>query len=145
MGKIGGLRKRWLFNTVGVLCALGLVCVLLVTAVFAAYYYSNVQADMRNRAETTTEFFADYVNQNYNEYYQSCITYAQTFEDRDRLELQFINIYGRLVASSYGPWAGVSPTTAEIREAVDSRSIRPYVGKDPATGERIIAMSSPMI
>lgn len=145
MKKIGGLRRRWLFNTVGVLCALGLVCVLLVTAVFAAYYYSNVQADMRNRAETTTEFFADYVNQNYNEYYQSCITYAQTFEDRDRLELQFINTYGRLVASSYGPWAGASPTTPEIREAVDSRSIRPYVGKDPATGERIIAMSGPMI
>ena len=145
MKKNGGLRRRWLFNTVGVLCALGLVCVLLVTAVFAAYYYSNVQADMRNRAETTTEFFADYVNQNYNEYYQSCITYAQTFEDRDMLELQFINIYGRLVSSSYGPWAGASPTTPEIREAVDSRSIRPYVGKDPTTGERIIAMSSPMI
>ena len=145
MKKNGGLRRRWLFNTVGVLCALGLVCVLLVTAVFAAYYYSNVQADMRNRAETTTDFFADYVNQNYNEYYQSCITYAQTFEDRDMLELQFINIYGRLVSSSYGPWAGASPTTPEIREAVDSRSIRPYVGKDPTTGERIIAMSSPMI
>ena len=145
MKKVGGLRRRWLLNTVGVLCALGIVCVLLVTAVFAAYYYSNVQADMHNRAETTTEFFADYINQNYNEYYQSCITYAQTFEDRDRIELQFINIYGRMVASSYGPWAGVSPTTSEIREAVDSRSIRPYVGKDPATGERIIAISSPMI
>ena len=145
MKKGGGLRRRWLLNTVGVLCALGLVCVLLVTAVFAAYYYNNVQADMHNRAETTTEFFAGYVNQNYNEFYQSCITYAQTFEDRDRIELQFINIYGRLVASSYGPWAGVSPTTSEIGEAVDSRSIRPYVGKDPATGERIIAISSPMI
>ena len=145
MKKIGGLRRRWLLNTVGVICALGLVCVLTVTTVFAAYYYSNVQADMRNRVETTTGFFADYVNQNYNEYYQSCITYAQTFEDRDAIELQFINIYGRLVASSYGPWAGAAPTTSEIQEAIDTRSIRPYVGRDPATGERIIAMSSPMI
>ena len=145
MKKVGGLRRRWLMNTAGIICALGMVCVLAVTASYAAYYYSNMEADMRNRAETTTDFFAGHLNQNYNEYYQSCITYAQTFEDRDRLELQFINIYGRLVASSYGPWAGVSPTTAEIREAVDSRSIRPYVGKDPATGERIIAMSSPMI
>ena len=100
---------------------------------------------MRKRAENITDFFDDYVNQNYNEYYQSCITYAQTFEDRDKIELQFINIYGRLVASSYGPWAGVSPTTSEIEEAVETRSIRPYLGEDPATGERIMALSSPMI
>ncbi len=145
MKKGGGLRRRWLLNTVGVVSALGMVCVLTITAVFAAYYYSNVQADMDYRARTTTEFFADYINQNYNEYYQSCITYAQTFEDRDNLELQFINVYGRIVASSSGPWAGDSPTTSEIQNAVATRSPRTYVGKDPATGKRIIAVSSPMI
>ena len=145
MKKVGGLRKRWLMNTVGIICALGLVCVLAVTASFAAYYYSNMQSDMYNRAETTTEFFADYLNQNYNEYYQSCITYAQTFEDRNTIELQFINNKGKIVASSFGDWAGPSPTTPEIAEAVSTRDIRPFVGINPATGERIMAVSSPMI
>jgi signal transduction histidine kinase len=37
------------------------------------------------------------------------------------------------------------PTTPEIDQAVSTRSIRPYVGMDPDTGERIIAVSSPMI
>lgn len=143
--KPGGLRKRWLLNTVGVVSALGLVCVLAVTASFAAYYYSNMEADMHNRASTTTEFFADYINQNYNEYYQSCITYAQTFEQKGIIELQFINKQGELVVSSYGPWAGQAPNTQEIREAVETRGVRTYVGKDPATGERIMAVSSPMI
>ena len=91
MKKVGGLRRRWLMNTVGIICALGMVCVLAVTASYAAYYYSNMEADMRNRAETTTDFFAGHLNQNYNEYYQSCITYAQTFDDKDRIELQFIS------------------------------------------------------
>ena len=145
MRKSSGLRKRWRRNTVGVLIALGLVCVLAVTVAFAAYYYSNMESDMRHRAKTTTEFFADYLNQNYNEFYQSCINYAQSFEDRNNIELQFINAKGQLVASSYGQWAGTSPVTAEIQQAVDTRSIRPYVGVDPATGERIIAVSSPMI
>ena len=81
MRKIGGLRKRWLLNTVGVVCILGILCVLAVTASFSAYYYSNVDSDLRKKAEETADFFADYLNQNYNEYYQSCITYAQTFED----------------------------------------------------------------
>ena len=91
MRKISGLRKRWLLNTVSIIFALGMVCVMAITAIFANYYYSNMQSDMWNRAESTTEFFADYLNQNYNEFYQSCIVYAQTFEDKDTVELQFIN------------------------------------------------------
>jgi len=143
--KTGGLRKRWLLNTAGVVFLLGVVCVLAVTASFAAYYYSNMQSDMEDRAQTTTEFFANYLDQNYNSFYQSCITYAQTFADRNILELQFINTQGDLVASSYGPWAGQSPKTPEIQDAVSKRGAIPFVGKDPSTGERIMAVSCPMI
>ena len=145
MTKYKSLRKRWLFNTVGVICLLGLVCVFAVTAVFAAYYYSSMESDLRYRARTSTEFFTDYLNQSYNQYYQSCITYAKTFEDKNSLELQFINAEGRIVASSYGSWAGPSPTTSDISDAMKTRSITPYFGKNPQTGERILAVSSPMI
>lgn len=143
--RIGGLRKRWLQNTASVVIALGLVCVMAVTASFAAYYYATMESDMKYRARTTTDFFADYIDQTYNEYYQSCITYAKTFEDKDSIELQFINKQGDLVASSYGDWAGKAPSTPEIQQAVVSRYPEPYVGKDPDTGERIMAVSSPMI
>ena len=142
---VGGLRKRWLTNTASVVLALGLVCVLAVTASFAAYYYSNMESDMKYRAKTTTDFFAAYIDQTYNEFYQSCITYAQTFENKDTIELQFINRDGQLVASSYGQWAGQAPSTPEIASAVESRYPVPYLGRDPDTGERIMAVSSPMI
>ncbi len=142
--KAGGLRRRWLQNTVGVIFALGLVCVLAVTASFAGYYYSNMQADMYNRAESATEFFGESIHRNYNDFYQSCITYTQTFEDRNILELQFIDEEGVLIASSYGPWAGESPSTEEIRMAMESRGTEHYVGRDPVTGERIIAVASPV-
>ena len=145
MKKGGGLRRRWMTNTVSIICALGLVFATLITAVFAVYYYSNLEADLRYRARTTTEFFAGYINLNYNEYYQSCITYAQTFDDRDMLELQFIDAQGKIVASSYGQWMTQSPTTPEIGDAVSTRSIRSFTGADPCTGERIMAVSSPMI
>ena len=143
--KLRGLRKRWMLNTLAVVCALGLVCALAVTATFAAYYYSNLESDMRRRAEETTEFFEDYLDQDYDGYYQSCITYAQTFEERNSLELQFIDGEGQLVVSSYGQWAGATPTTSDIAEAMSTRGICTYVGSDPDTGERIIAVSSPMI
>lgn len=145
MLQVGGLRKRWLLNTASVVFALGLVCVMAVTASFSAYYYSNMESDMKSRAKTTTDFFADYIDQSYNEYYQSCITYAQTFEYKDTLELQFISKDGDLVASSYGQWAGESPSTPEIQEAVNQRKPSAFVGKNPSTGERIMAVSCPMI
>ena len=132
-------------NTASVVFALGLVCVMAVTASFAAYYYSNMESDMYNRARSTTDFFSDYINQNYNEFYQTCIIYTQTFEDKGLIELQFIGRDGTLVASSYGPWAGESPSTEEILDAVNSRTPIPFVGKDPVTQERIMAVSSPMI
>lgn len=143
--KTTGLSRRWLINIVSVICAVGLACVFLVTAVFGVYYYTNLESDMRRRAEETASFFADYLNQSYTDYYQSCITYARTFEDRNNLELQFITAEGRLVVSSYGHWAGKSPTTSDISAAIESGQIRTYVGRDPATGERIMAVSSPMI
>ena len=71
---IGGLKKRWLLNTVGVVFILGLVCVLAVTATFATSYYSNMEADLNNRASATTGFFSEYISQGYNEFYRSCIT-----------------------------------------------------------------------
>lgn len=145
MRKIKGLRRRWLLNTVSVLLALGLVCAFVVTAVFGTYYYSSMESDMRYRAKTTAEFFADYQNQSYNQYYRSCITYAQTFEEKNKLELQFINAQGKIVASSHGTWTGESPTTSDIAEAINYRTVRHYFGVNPQTGERILAVSSPMI
>lgn len=145
MKKLGGLRKRWLMNTVIVVFLLGMACVLTVTAVFSAYYYTNMKSDLSYRAKTTSDFFADYGNQNYSEYYQSCINYAKTFEHRNRLELQFIDVNGRMVASSFGDWAGDSPSTDDIADAITTRGPSTFIGKDSHTGERIIAVSSPMI
>lgn len=140
-----GLRGRWLTHTVGPVIALALVCALLVTLAFAGYYLSNMKADMRHRAKTTTDFFANYIGQSYKEYYQSCTAYATDFDEKDNIELQFIDTGGRLVASSYGAWAGRAPATPDVRQAVETRDIAPYMGKDPHTGERILAVSSPML
>ena len=120
-------------------------CVAAITASYAAYCYKNMDADLQNRARTTTDYFKEAIGQDYDTFYQSCITYAETFDQADALELQFIDQYGKIVASSYGTWAATSPRTPEVQEAISTRTIQPFVGRDPDTGERIMAVSSPMI
>ena len=145
MKRKGSIRSRWMKNTVSIFCILGLVFVLVITSTFAFYYYSNIHSDMYAKAWQANQFFTSYIGQNYEDYYESCVTYAQTFEMRNSMELQFINANGFLVASSYGDWAGTSPTTTDIQNAIQSGSIQSFTGRNPDTGERIIAVSCPMI
>lgn len=139
------LRARWLGNTLSTFSILGLLCVLLITGTFGAYYYSSMRSDLEAKALQTSQFFANYIGQNYDDYYRSCITYTQTFDMSNSLELQFVNADGVLVASSYGQLAGKSPATSEIQDAMNSRTIKTFTGIDPITGEHIIAVSGPMI
>ena len=140
-----GLRRRWMANTVGVIVSLGLVCAAAVTASYAAYYYSNMQADLKHRAQSSTDFFSGTSHQDYSEYYQACITYARTYESKDIIELQFIDNTCKLVASSYGMWGNESPETPDIAQALSSRGCEPFVGTDPITQEHVMAISSPLI
>ncbi len=143
--RVGGLRKRWLVNTVGVIFALGLVCVAAVTVSYAAYYYSNMQADMKNRAQASTGFFSGNFYHNFSDYYDACITYARTYEARDIIELQFIDRGGELVATSYGRWVDDAPQTPEIAQAMSTRGCESFVGVDPISDEHIISICSPLI
>ena len=145
MKKISGIQKRWLLNNVSILMGVVFAVVIAYSVSIYVYYYNNMQGNLESRARTTTDFFSSYMNQSYNEYYQSCVNFAKTFEDASRLELQFIKTSGKLVASSYGQWSGQSPGTPEIAQAVATQKIQTYIGADPDTGERIMAVSSPMI
>lgn len=145
MKKAGGLRKRWLINTIGVVFALGLACVAAITFSFAVYYYNGMESDMSYRARTTVDYFTNHINHDYNEYYQSCINYANAFEGKNQIELQFINVDGKLVATSFGGWSEQVSLTADIHDTIALREQHSYIGKDPVTGERIIAVSCPMI
>lgn len=145
MKRISGLQGRWLRNTVSIVLALVLLCVTALSATVAAYYYSNMEAGLEAKARTGTRFFETYVGQSYNEYYRSCTRFAETFEDKDVMELQFINTAGRVVASSYTNQSYEMALTPDIVRATQTGELSAYRGVNPATGERIMAVSNPIV
>ncbi len=140
-----GLQGRWLRNTLSIVLALVLLCVAALSVSVAAYYYSNMEAGLVAKARTSTQFFETYTGQSYNEYYRSCMNFTNTFEEKDMVELQFINTANRIVASSYTQLATTVPVTSDITEAIETGKISTFTGENPATGERIMAVSSPLI
>ena len=145
MKKVVGLRRRWLANTLSIICALGLVCALAVTAAFALYHYSNLESDLRFRAGNTTSLFSNYLNRSPSEYYDSCMAYTQEFESPEKIQLQIIDIQGYIAASSAENWVNLPPETPEIPKAMNNRTTEVYLGEDPITGVREMAAASPLI
>ena len=143
--KMKGLRRRWLVNTVSLVCTLGILCVLGITMAFAGYYYGATQSDLEYRAKSASAFFLEHTNVELDDFYKSCIAYTQHFEDRNTVELQFVDAEGWLAASSANAGQRHDPTTSEVKDAMKSLGIRSYIGEDPGTGDRIIAVSSPVI
>lgn len=143
--RMKGLRRRWLKNTGVVILALGLVCVLAITASFSAYYYSEMESDLRQFARSSTVLFSGVNDLEEQELYLACIAFVENQKNLDNVELQFVDSKGQVIASSSVEQQGNIGLTSDMKDAVDTRGPSSFLGTDPVSGKRIMAASSPII
>ena len=141
---IRGLRQRWLLNTVAPVFVLLILIVTLFSAGIAGYYYQGIRIGLEGKAQAAADSFTSYFMTSYTEYYQKAVSYADNFEDRDQIELQFINGSGRVQVSSSNLTAGSSPGTDDIAQAISMGVMRHFQGNDPQTGEDILSVTYPL-
>ncbi|MDD7538218.1 MAG: HAMP domain-containing sensor histidine kinase [Oscillospiraceae bacterium] len=141
---IRGLRQRWLVNAVLPVFALVTLAVIIYVLSSAQYYYGNMRTGLETRARAAADTFTSYGIKSYSEYYRLATYSAETFEEKDSIELQFINTNGRVQVSSYGLTAGTSPATSDIEAAVGG-TMDYFQGEDPQTGEKILSVSCPIM
>ncbi len=139
---IGGIRKRWMLNSIAVVVIIAFVAVAAFSAAMASYYYTSVSTGLKNTAAAATGFLEDYTESEYRAYVSR---YVSTFEMKEHLELQFLNRYGSVQQSTSGLMANIYPGTQDITDAITTQDVGIWSGKDPNTGERIMAVSSPVI
>lgn len=138
------MRYKWMRTSV-IIVTLILILVLAVFSVFCAtYYYNSVRSGLESKAKTAAGFFESYITGSYSEYYTSAIRYAETFEDGDKLELQFIGTDGRVFKSTNSITAGGNPGTYDVTRALETGTIQPYNGTSKS-GEHIISVSAPIV
>ena len=140
---IRGLRERWLFSAALPILLLLVLAVAMFSIGVQEYYYNAMRSGLESRARIAAETFSGYGVKSYSEYYRLASYSAETFEEKDTIELQFINTNGRVQVSSYGLTAGTLPGTSDIDEAVGGEMAF-YQGRDPQTGENILAVSYPL-
>ena len=141
---IRGLRQRWIVNTIAPIFVLLILIVTLFSAGIASYYYISMQKGLESRARAATDAFNNYTIDSYMDYYRAASSYTDKFEDRDRIELQFINSSGRIQVSTSGLTAGTTPGTDDITQAISNSQLSAFQGKDPQTGESVMSVSCPL-
>ena len=143
--RLKGLRQRWLLNTVLPITFVLVALVVFFAAGITNYYYATMQKGLETRAQAMADSFNEYFMDNgYRSYYQKATQTVESFEDKGRIELQFLNSNGRIEVSTSGLTAGSSPGTEDINHARENQ-MWPFQGEDPETGEKILAVSHPLI
>jgi len=137
------LRRRWLKTSILVTCVIVLVFAALFSLGAYSYYHKAAQTSLTAKANSTADFFNDYLFLTYGEYYQTACTYTEGFADSDILELQFVNTRSGVERSSAG-----TPITAtdteDIRQALAKGETWLWSGRDSATGQRILSVTAPL-
>lgn len=138
-----GIRRRWLINSVGSILALVIVALICFSTVFISYCYSNLRSGLRSEVSYASDFISSYATSE-SAYLEMAGYYLNSFQYKDKLELQFVNPNGTVQLSSY-VIAGTKPNTDDISSAIANHETISWIGKDPYTGERIMAVSSPIV
>ena len=139
------IRARGMFVGSGLVLLAIVISLAAYTLSLQAYYYSATRASLQAKAETASAFLSSYVDRTYAEFYQRAFNYAENFDDKDSLELQFVNTEGRVEIASTGISAGSIPGSDDIKNALDSSKISFWQGKRASTGEKVLAVSAPLV
>jgi signal transduction histidine kinase len=143
MKKNSGIRQRWLVNNVSILVLIVVAIVAVAVLAISGFYYSMMRSGLEAKLSATSDFFENYVSTSQEAFYTSIYQFTQDFDDKDSIMVEFLSQDGEVLASSFGLAAGTRPDTDDVRGAL-AGSVTPYTGKNPSTGERIMAVSGPL-
>ena len=140
--RTGVIRRRWLVNSVLATFCIVAVGVTALTLAISNYYSATMEASLESRAQTAAGMFQNFTE---STYLFSARQFINQFEDRDRIEVQFLSATGWVRMSSLVDISGGNPGTPDVSEAIQSRKMNAWSGRDPSTGDRVMAVSAPIL
>ncbi|MDR0293075.1 MAG: HAMP domain-containing histidine kinase [Oscillospiraceae bacterium] len=141
---VSGIQRRWIVNVLAVSLLLVLSVMTALAIVVSNYYYTALMSSLESRASMYASFVSKNYLSNYDTYTRNINTIASDFEDKDKMELQFITSAGRLQVSASIAASGLTVDTPDVKNALQTGEPRSYIGANINTGERVMAVSAPI-
>lgn len=141
----GGLKGRWLVNSLSFVLVILALIIIFVSVGISNYYYSTIRENLKSRAHNAAISVRDnYTETSYDQYYNGIGQYVLGYEDKDKVELQFIDSNGRILRSTSALTADSNPSTEDVFRALTEEAVCSWSGEDPMTRERVMSVSEPM-
>lgn len=98
-----GITRRWLLTTFSVLGTMLIIVFVVSVTLIYNYYYNNIQQFLMQRASVSARYFSQTSGgAGSNDYQLAAQSFMEGFEDRTKMEVQFINAKGRIIVTSSG-------------------------------------------
>lgn len=94
--------RRWMINGLGVVVVLLLILEVAMAMVIRSYYYQQVQNSLYARVKSFSDVLSTYADQPNFNFEDNARIFIESFPDKEKVELQFLNTSGKILASSTG-------------------------------------------
>jgi signal transduction histidine kinase len=141
--KVGGITKRWLKNTLGIISVL-LTIVAAASMIFLhSYYYRTVRYTLLSKDnDLVTTFFDVNSGTGKDAFTSGARKYVESFDDKDTMEVWVINNEGKVIVTSSGFEINSEIQMPDYEVALKSDIGRgDWLGKLD-TGEKVMTMTS---
>ncbi len=142
MERKASIMRRWVFNSIGIIFALLVVFGTAFVISFRSYYYKSAEYSLSSRIDSVGPILDQLISSSTTNLNLGslAIELVQSFEDKEKLEMQVLSSNGEVIVSSMGfaPDKSVKPDYTKALQADDFRGL--WTGKNKA-GERIMSMT----
>lgn len=97
-----GITRRWLVNTLGVILAILVTIIVVLSFSIQTFYYNGIQQTISGRSNELVNFFGNYTAADTEQFNTTAREYVENFPDKELMELMVINSYGKVIITSTG-------------------------------------------
>ena len=138
-----GIKKRWVYNYIILLASVLLILEGFFIVFIQNYYYTNTLKDLTNKVTLSTDFYNKFLNNTPDNLDGLAKQLVQDTFFKDTLEMQILDDQGNIIMSSSGFVIDKKLATSDYEKAVEG-SFSSWTGRNEATGEKLMSVSSPL-
>ena len=102
-----GITRRWLRSYFLVVVIMSIVIAVCVMGLVRSYYYNSIEQGLLQRSQVTIRYFSSTLNTGVNSgnseaFHSAAQAFVESFDSRNKMELQILNASGDIIVSSTG-------------------------------------------
>jgi len=113
-----GITRRWLFNTFGVILAIVVLLIVILSLVLQNYYDNGIHQTLNGRVDELSNVFGNYTSEDYNAFETNSRSYVENFSDKESMELMVIDPNGNITVTSTGFPPDQTAELADYKQAL---------------------------